>query len=400
MTKQEYLNALREKMRDYPVDFQNEICDAFESHFAEGLENGQSEDEIIDSLGTVDDVMENIRMMDPGFETRDQREADLRTSLNNLSSSLRDTLLSVSSVVADSASLAAKNLRSYSSDDTANESEGSFEVTEGTVLKIKGSLHGALDVCLDTGSRLAYRFRPVRSLFSSSPAALQVSQNEETVLFEADGSASLWIEIPDEVEKIRIDLLSGDVEVRNLTAESLQGKTTSGDWEFDGCHIRFLTVDTKSGDIDLDGTACTDIQLVTYSGDVNLRKTSGDLTAKNASGDIELVSHTADTIKAETRSGDLDIDVRCPRIELWAASGDIELNAVGRIENISCTAASGDISARIEDTDYTAVLHTSSGDITNNTHLPETKQSSRERIIGSGPASVVLKTASGDIDIA
>ena len=400
MTKQEYLSALREKMRDYPVDFQNEICDAFESHFAEGLENGQSEDEIIDSLGSVDDVMDNIRMMGPDIETRYQREDDLRASLNNLSSSLRDALRSVSSVVADSANIAVKNLQSYSSDDTANETEGSLDVTDGTVLKIKGSPHGALDVCLDTGSRLAYRFKPVRSLFSSSTAALQVSQNEGSVLFEADDSARLWIEIPREIETIQIDLLSGDVEVRNLTAGSLQGKTTSGDWSFDDCSIRLLSVETKSGDIDLDSTECSDIQLVTFSGDLSLRKTCGDLSAKNASGDIELVRHTADTIKAETRSGDLDINARCPRIELWAASGDIELNAVGRIENISCSSSSGDISARIEDTDYTAVLHSISGDIENATPLSETKHSSGKRIIGSGRASVVLKTASGDIDIA
>ena len=212
MTKQEYLSALREKMRGYPADFQNEICEAFEGHFAEGLENGQSEDEIIDSLGTVDDVMENIRMMNLGYEASEQRQENLRSSLDSLSSSLHDTIRSVSSIVTDSVNIAVKNLESYTSEEKPGESDGRLDVTPGTVLKIKGTRKGALDVFLDTGSSLSYRFKPTRSLFSSSVANLQVSQSEGTVLFEADDNAHLWLEIPEEVEEIRISLLSGDVE--------------------------------------------------------------------------------------------------------------------------------------------------------------------------------------------
>jgi hypothetical protein len=399
MTKQDYLNALREKMRGYPADFQNEICEAFEGHFAEGLENGQSEDEIIDSLGTVDDVMENIRMMNLGNEARDQRQENLRSSLDSLSSSLHDTIRSVSSIVTDSVNMAVKNIESYKAEEKANESEGKLDVTDGTVLKIKGTRRGALDVFLDTGSTLSFRFKPSRSLFSSSCASLQVSQSEGTVLFEADDNAHLWLEIPEEVEEIRINLLSGDVEVRNLTLKSLQGRTVSGDWEFDDCRIRLLSVDTKSGDIDLDDTECADIELVSYSGDLSLQKTSGNLEAKTASGDIDLDRHRADRLKAESMSGDLDVYAVSPQIELITVSGDIELNSGGRAESISCTATSGDICARIGDTDYTAVLRTVSGDISNETDLPEVKRSSKEYVIGDGLASVMLRSTSGDISL-
>ena len=399
MTKQEYLSALREKMRGYPADFQNEICEAFEGHFAEGLENGQSEDEIIDSLGTVDDVMENIRMMNLGYEASEQRQENLRSSLDSLSSSLHDTIRSVSSIVTDSVNIAVKNLESYTSEEKPGESDGRLDVTPGTVLKIKGTRKGALDVFLDTGSSLSYRFKPTRSLFSSSVANLQVSQSEGSVLFEADDNAHLWLEIPEEVEEIRISLLSGDVEARNLTLKSLQGKTISGDWEFDDCRIRLLSVDTKSGDIDLDETECADIELVTYNGDVSLCKTSGNLEAKTASGDIDVDRHRADRLRLESMSGDLDVYAVCPQTELVTVSGEIELNCDGRIENISCTATSGDISARITDTDYTAVLRTVSGDVSNETDLPETKRSSREYVIGDGLASVFLRSTSGDITI-
>jgi len=189
------------------------------------------------------------------------------------------------------------------------------------------------------------------------------------------------------------------VEARNLTLKSLQGKTISGDWEFDDCRIRLLSVDTKSGDIDLDETECADIELVTYSGDLSLCKTSGTLEAKTASGDIDVDRHRADRLRLESMSGDLDVYAVCPQTELVTVSGEIELNCDGRIENISCTATSGDISARITDTDYTAVLRTVSGDVSNETDLPETKRSSREYVIGDGLASVFLKSTSGDITI-
>ena len=45
------------------------ILDAFEAHFQEGISEGRSEEEIMNDLGTIDDVLENIHMMGGEKET-------------------------------------------------------------------------------------------------------------------------------------------------------------------------------------------------------------------------------------------------------------------------------------------------------------------------------------------
>ena len=84
MTKNEYLNALKERLRNYPFDLRKEVLDAFEGHFEEGLNSGETEEEIIESLGTVDEVMENIRMMQLGEERRYDSSEELRNGINQL----------------------------------------------------------------------------------------------------------------------------------------------------------------------------------------------------------------------------------------------------------------------------------------------------------------------------
>ena len=399
MTKQEYLSALRAKLRGYPDDFQDEIIETFEGHFQEGLDDGQSEEEIIDSLGTVDEVMENIRMMHLGNESRRQRTDDLRSSLDSLSSSLSDTIRSVSSIVTDSVNTAMKNIESYTANEHIGETDGAIDVSDGTILRIRGTRKGALDVFMEPGTRLEYRFEPTRSLFSTSLAVLNVSRGDKTVTFEADDSAHLYLRVPVEISDVKIGLLSGDVQIKNLDFSSLQGRTMSGDWEFDDCRIGTLLVDTKSGDVDLDHTECNDIELATYNGDLSLRRTSGNLEVKTASGDIDISQHRCERIRAEAISGDLDIAAVCPQMELITVSGDIDLESDGQIERISATATSGDISARFGDTDYTAIVETVSGEISNDTGLRHVKRSKREWIIGDGLASVFLRSTSGDIEV-
>ena len=54
MNKQEYLSALRERLSNYSPAFIDEITEAFEEHFIEGESEGLSEEEVIDTLGSVD----------------------------------------------------------------------------------------------------------------------------------------------------------------------------------------------------------------------------------------------------------------------------------------------------------------------------------------------------------
>ena len=394
MTKKEYMRALEEKLRLYPSDFQQEILEAFEGHFEEGLSSGESEEEIIDSLGSVDEVMDNIRMMHIGRNSNDDSRERLHSSLNSLSSSLRDTIRGVSSLVSESVSSAIREINVAS--EGFEESEGTADTAPGASLLIRGHA-GSLDVFLESGSRLEYHYKPTKSLLSSFESKLTVEKNDEIVSMQSDGSGHLYIKVPDEIRNIEIALNSGDVEIEKLEIERIYGKTISGDWDVDDCRIESLMLSTKSGDIDLDDVLCMNMELSSMSGDLNLRNTTGNAVISTVSGEIDLDGHKGSLVKAETASGDIDARLISAEIYLTSVSGDVELYSEGRIEAVTLSTASGDIMAEIEDTDYTAQLYTVTGDVSNHTRLPSAKRSKREWIVGDGLASVNIKSTSGSL---
>lgn len=61
MNKMEYLDALKEALKDTDKDVMNEILADYEEHFQAGMENGKSEEEICEELGSIEDLVEDIR---------------------------------------------------------------------------------------------------------------------------------------------------------------------------------------------------------------------------------------------------------------------------------------------------------------------------------------------------
>jgi DUF4097 and DUF4098 domain-containing protein YvlB len=135
------------------------------------------------------------------------------------------------------------------------------------------------------------------------------------------------------------------------------------------------------------------------SGDITLSKTEGNLKADTASGDLEADEHRGDLVYLEAVSGDISANLIASEIELVSVSGDLEFISDGRIESVSARTTSGDITAEIKDHDYTAVLSTLSGSLSNDTELERIKRSRREWTVGNGLASVYLKSSSGDVSL-
>lgn len=61
MNKIEYLEALKEALKDADKDVMNEILADYEEHFQVGMENGKSEEEICEGLGSIEDLVEEIK---------------------------------------------------------------------------------------------------------------------------------------------------------------------------------------------------------------------------------------------------------------------------------------------------------------------------------------------------
>ena len=401
MTKQEYLNMLTARLADYPEDFQKEIEEAFESHFAEGEEAGQSEQEIIDNLGSVDEVMENIRMMyEPSsrFSSSDKKNCDdVRSSFENLSSSLRDTFVSVSAAVADSLNDAVRNINEQKKNQDRSETSGFIDDAVAKLL-IRGR-KGAADIHMEYGDHLEYRFKPTFSLFGGSTAYLYTETDGDTAIFEIrDGNADLYLTVPSYIAEIEYRLSSGDVKMKDIACESLYGESISGDFEADRIRCHTAEIRSTSGSAEADSSLFDSFRYQAVSGDADLNRCEGNLELKTTSGDIEISHHTGTEIRCSSVSGDIDLTSGARIVTLSTVSGDIDMRLTGEIEKAGMSSFSGDVECRIDDRRYTAVLSSASGDIENETGLSYFR-SNKAYIVGNGLAEVSVETKSGDITL-
>ena len=60
MTKQEYLRKLQERLESFGQELQEEILEDYRQHFAEGANQGKSEEEIIEELGNIEEMIREL----------------------------------------------------------------------------------------------------------------------------------------------------------------------------------------------------------------------------------------------------------------------------------------------------------------------------------------------------
>ena len=63
MNKDEYLRRLKNRLNDLNIDGKDEIYNDFTNHFEIGHQNGLSDEELIDNLGSIDEVLESYESL-------------------------------------------------------------------------------------------------------------------------------------------------------------------------------------------------------------------------------------------------------------------------------------------------------------------------------------------------
>lgn len=408
MNRQEYLNELKFHLRRYPEDFQKDILDSFQTHFEEGIEAGQSEEEIIENLGTVENVMENIRMMNGGpVQDQKQQSSDLdrtiRSGMNFIADTLQETFHTVSEIVSENLEMhfADEGPRRYAEEKETLTALPAAERIE--VVRIDASSL-SMDVSVSPGTGIRYLFKPKRSVFSKDDPYLDIRiDGNELILTGIRTSfaskADLYLEIPESVRSVRIDGSSGDTDLRNVRLEELIGKSLSGDLVIEESSVGNITFQTASGDIKMEHTEAYAAYVQCASGDIDVRYCRMDLFAKTVSGDITVRHHEGNEITLNCVSGDIDADMTSAHVRTKTVSGDIEIHCFSNVSSLAAETKSGDIDLEIDGDNFTAVCQTTTGDIDNDTDYHEERLSKKKKIIGVGSGDVNLITVSGDIRV-
>lgn len=424
MTKSEYMKILQEKMQRYNIAVEQEILEDYEQHFAEGLAQGHTEEEIIAELGNIDDMLQEFSQEDlkQELEIVESQASQSNTYERIYREVVIDGLLADVEVCSsgddqlridyENRGSKAQKLRYYF---YQYEENGIFYagVKERKGVEFRGE--SGLNSVWDAFSHFTGQF---------------------------GGSIDLRVEIPAGIPVIRLHTISGDLQIREIRTDELEAQCTSGDLHVEEVDCKKLSCRTQSGDVEISGVALavkenTEMDFHTTSGDIEIRRisaaririqtVSGDLSAehmeaeelklqtasgemelenvqcirgalRSGSGDMDIDNIRGRELCAETGSGEVELRANMESLDINTGSGDIDLKAGPDAKRIRLGAGSGDISLDMRQVPGASIVtRTGSGDMTVNGR--EASGRSYNTSYGSGACQVEIITGSGDIDV-
>ena len=388
MTKNEYMKSLKSALSGYDTELCAEIIEEFENHFAEGVAGGMSEEEIIDELGPVREVADNIGEMYEALGSPSTVEKAVEP---------KDTAAPENSIVKPEVAAETKSANELEVIDkkstTASKEESGLILADVDTIIIDGNL----DVKLMRGTgdghweykpsfSVNFGFSLWSGLFGNSGSGkeqfeIDVERYNRVLRFNLPkGSGKLNIEVPDYVRVIEIDGRASDVRVMDLDLAEFRASILAGDCIMNNCHIDKMNIDSKSGDI-------------------HTENVHGDMRISSLAGDIEIEGHQGPWVYADAMAGDVEIVTSSPCVEVSAKAGDVEVEMFGPVTQVKIEAFAGDVDFESTSKDYVAHVSAMAGDISNRTGLPQSKTGRGSYTIGDGAGEAQIKTMAGDVSL-
>jgi len=353
MTRDEYMGSLAAALASYSPELRKEIIDDFSEHFDAGQAQGLSDQQIIDALGSVEEVVANID------EPRRPLPVPVSQPAGGVDALQIDARLAIDRVV------------------------------------LRASRDGQISYRLRCrGFVTANRFRLDDRLDGHTLRLTVVPPAASAVMI---GALTLEVYLPASFGQIVIGAASADVDAERITAALWEIQTSSGDIELEdgGGPLTFIS---QSGDVDVDGWQ-GDITATTISGDVMLSDCQGAVKAVTRSGDIEIDDAQGPQAVASAVSGDVSYRGGHQELTITTNSGDIDLQVGETSAQLKAFAASGDIDVQLDDgltLDGTA--STDRGDLDIDIDQPRTAARGMARFSG-GRLRMTVHSASGDISL-
>lgn len=341
MNKDEYLRRLKNRLNDLNIDGKDEIYNDFTNHFEIGHQNGLSDEELIENLGSIDEVLESYESLPKQEKIIIDNHEQKKEFTDKITS------IDINAKHADTKVLPS--------------SDNSFKVE----LYKEGRLLEKLSHMLTTYQEESVLYVKVLPIFP----------------YKSFGNYELTIHVPNNLNIIHLGTSSGDIYINNLDVDKLKIQSASGD-------INLHTIHTK------------ELSLEVASSDVDINKLIGDLSITSASGDVQIDHANGDNFSFKNASGDLNIQANYKRILLNNVSGD--MNAEFKtVEQMNVSTTSGDINVRIDNDDNLSIeTHSLSGDC--DVYLKGKEvitHRNQSVVLGEPTTQIKLNTVSGDIHL-
>lgn len=363
MTKSEYMELLRESLKGFSRELQEEILEDYRQHFAEGEKQGKTEEEIVEELGSIQDMIRELSEMNADNSTETGAEADAVEAM-------RETGVS------------------YAGSCRAIKVE--CDVADIEILKSEdGQIH--VDYQNDGSEKMkhlyAFHHYEKNGIFYVS---VEKNENGEHgflgriwSIHRESHAIHIAVRVPLGIEHLTLSSALGDVSICGLEIDMLEGNTANGDMSVRQIKVKKMELSTAVGSIDME-----EIQAQTSE-------------VSTASGDISGRSVCVQSLICETASGDIDVQAEAEKWQCNASSGDIVIHSTGPCRKLDLNTASGDIQLNLEKSGgLEADINLMSGDINifweGKRHNGPGSGGFR---LGGGSCRASINSFSGDVEI-
>lgn len=367
MTRTEYINKLREQLQCFSADMREEILEDYSRHFDEGLANGKSEDEIIAELGSIEDMVEELKQNQPEDTVSPQNQC------NSFDAGYRTIQLEGGPA----------NIFVQLSED--NRIHIHYENNGNEALQQKyrfyqyekdGNLYaGVQDTGLEMQNKETKRFRLFGIPFFSFDSAPNPS-----------GNITLTVKLPKETPSLIVKNGSGNVQITGLSFRTLHTVTGSGDTKLNHVICEQLDCRTGSGNISFADILFADAKMHTGSGNISGSSTDGK---------------PAGTLSGQTGSGNIRIHSAFGNCYLQTGSGNISYHSPHSLQDAALQTGSGNISVMANQTEgLEATVKSGSGNIRIcwKEDTPCTVKNGTFTF-GNGETKIRTNTGSGNVEI-
>ena len=135
------------------------------------------------------------------------------------------------------------------------------------------------------------------------------------------------VEVPENMKDIHIKTASGDLDLKQINAETLVAETASGKISINDLESTYVKVKSSSGSLDLSNISAIQFKASTMSGDLSANSIDAkNLSLKSISGDVETRDLKADILELSSMSGDVDLlHITAGESKIRSTSGDVDL---------------------------------------------------------------------------
>ena len=407
MTKTEYLNALKNALKNTDESIMEEIVMDYEEHFQAGMENGKSEEQICEDLGSIEDLVEEIKEVyhtDHQNEKKEENKSE-EDQTNNKNNKFKDWYSDIHNIDTEKIGGVINSAL-----DSAGDAISKIDVNEisrtlkSTLDQATTSINSFADNYLKNQGAGPFEFNKRSAKGYQENVSKSFDESEEP---EDEGKSNVSYDAGTEAETENQDAVAEapepiveaaqkEQEVEEKSVEEDNQNNSKGlNLSVDGICADIFVGKSSNGKININyenngndrqkqmyefysykegNTVYAGIRRVGKAVFVfNLKMNSinifvelpdqmGDVNIRTASGNIAISDVKADRMTATAASGDVEINrVYTTDLRIKGSSGDIKLEDINSVE-LTAGTMSGDISANNVESKFLS-LRSSSGDV-------------------------------------